>query len=320
MDSKFTYQSTRQFIGYTDLTISMIFLSVSLILCKSLVSVFSIFLLLGIKFLISVIIFFLVPVTRKSFFNNQIPLSLKDKLLLCGQGASSAFFNIFLLYGLKTSTATASGLLTSTTPAMTMLLSCLFLGERITLLTVVAIVMAVLGVAAINTHGDIGLLQWNFGGNTLIMMAVICGSLFAIFSKRLPAHITPLKMTVTCNLIVLIIFIPFFILDWSNFSWNMNVSNWVLAIVYALTASICFPLFWNRGQYRTSASTASLFTGIMPICTALLAASFLGEHIYVIDAVGALCILFSLLLGTWKERSIYERRFNFSALLGRRAR
>lgn len=308
----------KNLLGYMELTLGVIFLSVSLVLSKFLIGIFTIFLLLSIRFFISLIIFLIIPNSRSSFFNNHF-LHLKDWLLLLGQGTSSALFNIFMLYGLKTSTAIVSGLLTSTTPAITMIFSFLLLREKITFSKLLSIFLAVFGIAIINTHGDFIIEHWNLGGNFLLILAVICGSLFAIFTKLLPAYITSLKMTVITNVVILAIYTPFALLELKNFGWNeLSLPLWVIVIVYAIMASVLFPVFWIKGQCRISATTASLFIGIMPACTAILAMIFLGEKIYLIDIFGMLLIIFSIFFGTIEWKLNYAGRFNIMSFLARR--
>ncbi|GEM_PF-432605 len=286
-------------LGYIELTLSMIFLSASFVISKALVETFNIFLLLGLRFLISVTIFLLIPVSRNSLLHNQPSLLFKDWLLLVGQGLCSALFNIFILYGFKTSTAIEGGLLTSTTPAITILLSYFILREEINFVKLIAITCAVVGVAIINTHGNFTFSMSSIEGNVALMLAVICGSLFAIFTKLLPPYIAPLKMTVTTNITVFIVCLPFLLVEANTFSWSTpSIGIWSMMMLYALMDSILFPLLWNKGQFKTSAGIASLFTGIMPICTTLLAIIFLKEKMYLMDILGMISIFISIYLGT----------------------
>lgn len=309
--------SHNQLLGYFELSLAMFFLALSIVVSKFLIDFFTVFFLMGVRFIISLCIFLLIPISRNSLFLNTTPLHLREWLLLFGQGISSALFNIFILYGIQKSTAVTAGLLTSTTPVFTSLFAFILLRESFGFLKIIAVILAIISVAILNTHGNILLFQWDFSGNTFLLMAVACGSLFAIFTKLLPPSINPLKMTVVCNFFVLIVCMPFFIHELNHLNLSgINPSTWILIILYAITGSILFPLFWNKGQYKTSAAIASLFTGIMPVTTAILSALFLEEQIYITDVWGTFFLLVSIFMGT-REVAVNDRKFNFSTLLGK---
>ncbi len=292
----------KNLITYIELTIAMVSLGVTVVSGKFLVSTFPIFLLLGIRFLIGSLTF--LPIAYLQTGNLQIvkqadhPLNVNEWVILFLQAFFGALlFNVLMLYGLRLSTATAAGILTSTTPAFTTLLAFLLLAETINRRKVLAVISAIIGIIIININvGPTFSLGWNFLGNTLIILAVISGAFLTIFIKRLANRVTAVGMALTFNVFGLALFLPLAVWDSFHYNFNHHAANlYFLVILYGVSGSVIFPILWNHGISRVTASTASLFAGILPISTTFLAYLFLNEKFTFIQAIGMVCVLLAIL-------------------------
>ncbi len=67
---------------------------------------------------------------------------------------------------------------------------------------------------------------------------------------------------------------------------------------YALTASVLSFYFWYWGVARVSASTAGLFTAVMPVSAALAGILFLLETFSLMQAIGMGAVLAAIAVGT----------------------
>ena len=173
------------YLGYIELTCSMIFLACAVVISKFLVSFFPVFLLLGLRFFIGtlifvIIIFFTKPIKFIDEFKN---LPWNHHCFLFAQAICSALFNIFMLYGLRLSTATAGALITSTTPAFTTLLSFLILREKSTPLKFLAVVFAIMGVIILNFHDEISNIHGDFLGNFLLHWQLFQGQCYHFYKE-----------------------------------------------------------------------------------------------------------------------------------------
>lgn len=207
-----------------------------------------------------------------------------------------------MLYGLRLSTATAGALITSTTPAFTILLSFLILNEKSTQLKFLAIISAIAGVVVLNFHGEINNIHWDFIGNVLILLAVISGAMLSIFIKKSANVVTPFHMAFITSAIPLLIYSPIASLSMKHFSFHeIHLSSWFLVIAYTVLSNILFPIFWNHGQVKVKANTASLFTSIMPVATTIMAIIFLNEKFSVAYGIGMFLVLLAILLGVYDD-------------------
>jgi drug/metabolite transporter (DMT)-like permease len=294
---------TKDLLAYIELTFAMIFLGVMVVTGKVLVASISIFLLLGIRFFIGFVFFsgylYWQEKSLKITYTEPPPLTRKEYLILFLQALFGGFlFNVFMLYGLKLSTASATGILTSTTPVFTTLLAFIFLREKITHRKLLAIVIAVIGVAIVNINtGDTSILKWNLIGNFFIILAVISGAFLTIYIKKIAHRVTALGMSLVFNLFSALLFFPLAL--WEIFylpSIHIDMKTCFLILIYTISGSIIFTLLWNKGVSKINASTASLFTGIMPISTVILAYTFLSETITVYQLIGMIAILLAIYL------------------------
>ncbi len=295
----------RQIFAYIELIISMIFLGATLVLGKILVIIFPIFLLLGMRFLIGASIFgFLYYLTEKNklSFENKV-LIKRDWLLLFLQSFFGAFlFNMLMLFGLSLTSASAASIITSTIPAFISIFSFFILKEFISKQKLIAVCLSILGLIFITVNfNQFIAASAASSGNLLVLLAIIVGALFPICVKLLNNKVTPLFISFMFNLVGLLLFFPFAIADSLHFSfYTISNSSWILVVIYGLTANVLYLIFWNRGLTVVPASTASLFTAIMPMNTAILAYIFLGEILTTAQLFGALAVIAAIILGARK--------------------
>jgi drug/metabolite transporter (DMT)-like permease len=296
-------------IGYLELTIAQCFVGINVISGKFLIGYFPIFLLLAIRFTIGFVgmlgIAFLKQLPIIDIYRNFMSLSSKDKLLLIFQAACGGFlFNILILYGMKTTSATSAGIISSITPIMILVLSTVFLREKINLQKGFAILIVMLGLIILNMGKNSSALEGALLGNFLVLLAVIPEALFTILSKSVGKKITEIEAVILVNFFNLIMFIPFTFISISSVQiakLSFSIGN--LLFIYGISGGMMFFLLWYRGLTKVSANIAALFTGVMPISTTILAFLFLKESISVNDIVGMCLVISAIFIGCYKNSS-----------------
>ncbi len=94
-------------------------------------------------------------------------------------------FTLFMLYGVSHTSALAAGVITSTIPAVVILLSWPLLKERPGPRAILAVALAMAGMLIINTTRAAGGAETSLLGNALVAAAVCCESIYVILSRRL---------------------------------------------------------------------------------------------------------------------------------------
>ncbi len=209
-------------------------------------------------------------------------------------------FNLFLLYGLRETSAVAAGIITSTIPAMTALCAALILRERVSAASIAAIALAVLGMTALNLRpGGGGGPDDTAIGNALVIGAVVSGALYGVFARRLGGRVPPLTLTFLANALSTVMMAPGAIITLDGFEPGLVPAwVWVLFVVSGLASGLIAVVLWMRGIAHVPANRAGLFTGLIPAAGVLAAVLFLGEAFTLAHAAGLMCVLLGIALGT----------------------
>lgn len=294
---------SRLLFAYAALSVAQIALSANVVTSKFLISTLPSSLFLAIRFgMSSVLLGGLLLLTHTPIKDPQhVKLSAHDWFLGILQGLFAAFlFNVFFIWGLQYTTATASSIIGSTLPAIIAISAIFFLGERLSSNKILALLLAMLGILVINLD------HWephstshhSYFGDTLVLISMLPEAWYSIVIRKLVRRITPLGAAFLANMVGLIGFIlcSLPLLSSFNFS-SLSLTQWGLILFSAIT-SVLFFWGWGWGLTLISASTAGLFGGIMPLATTFLAILFLGEMLHWYDMLGMLLVIFSILIGT----------------------
>jgi drug/metabolite transporter (DMT)-like permease len=294
-------------IGYIELTLAQCCVGINVISGKFLIGFFPIFLLLAIRFAIGfagmLAIARLKGIKYFNIYYNFMSLTSRDKLLLIFQAACGGFlFNVLILYGMKTTSATSAGIISSITPIMIFILAAVLLREKINLQKILAIIIVMVGLIILNTGMASDSMEGALLGNCLVLLAVIPEALFTILSKSVGKKITEMEAVILINLFNLILFIPFAALSIIDFhATNISSSVYGQLLIYGISGGIMFFLLWYRGLTKINANTAALFTGVMPISTTILAFIFLNEPINNSEIIGMLLVIAAIFVGCKKH-------------------
>ncbi|MGL5513874.1 MAG: DMT family transporter [Sporomusa sp.] len=284
-------------LAYFQLALSMSIVGANVPIGKVIVNELPIFLFSEIRFLIALL--FLIPMLLCD--NKEIVFVKKTNLLyLFLQAFFGVFlFSIFMLYGVKFTTGTAAGIITSTVPAAIALLSFFILGEKTSRRQISSVGLAVLGISVISFQGSSNGKDNVLLGDLLIIGAVVSEALFTIYAKKLSDVLSPLQMAVGINIIGLLLFSPFAINEALAFNFSkISMSMWLIIVYYSVTASVLSFILWYRGVKNVSASIAGLYTGFMPIVATLVSVIILNEKFGLNHLSGMICVLCAIYFGS----------------------
>lgn len=269
----------------------------SVVAGKLVVQSFPVFLASGLRFFIASII--LVPLLIKL---EGIPsMSMNDFFIIFLQSLSGVFlFSVFMLYGLKLTTAIEGGMITSTTPAVVGGLAFLLLKEKLTKNIGVGILLAVLGTLAINLSGSFTAVESGSApvlGNLLIFGAVMGEALFIILGKFVAQRVSPLTISTVVSVFGVVLFLPFSIYQASQFHFKrVSMAEWGLIFYFGIVVTVIAFILMYQGISKVPASTAGVLTGVLPISSAILSVIILGEDISIFHLIGGGFILLAIYL------------------------
>ncbi|HEY7364246.1 MAG TPA: DMT family transporter [Methylomirabilota bacterium] len=269
----------------------------SVVVGKLVVATVPVFLIGGLRFALAALI--LLPMILIS--EQGVPrLSRRDLGVLVLQAFTGIFlFNTLLLYGLTFSSAAESGIVTSTTPAVVAVLSVLLLREPWTRARALGVALAVAGLLAINLGGSSGAERGPRPGlgNLLVFAAVVAEGLFVVCSRVLAQRLSPLVVATGISVLGLLMFAPFAVHDARRVSLaHLGASEWMAIGYYGVVVTVLAFLLWARGIARVPASTAAVFTGVLPVSAVTLSYLVLGERVLASHLVGAACVIAGIVL------------------------
>ena len=219
------------------LGLSMALVGCYVALAKPLVSVFGVFALAWMRFVIGALA---VPHwLRKPTQEPALNLRMKG-LLFFESFLGNFLFSICMLYGVSQTSAMAAGIILSMLPIVVAMLSALFLRERLSRRLLLALAFAATGMLLLNTTPRDGTLRESqFWGNALVLAAVFCEAAYVVMGKRLSDVMTPRRITAVINLWGCALMTPLALWYWPALDWSgVAASTWALLFFYGLAASV----------------------------------------------------------------------------------
>ncbi len=285
--------------AYIDLTLAMFISGSAVVVSKMMVDTMPTFLVTEIGIFIGLII--LVPTTfliKKEFHK----LSFKTYIVLLAQAVFGiVLYRVFTFVGLTFTSAANSGLITSSSPAIVVILAYVILKEKVSSNGFIGLILVLFGLFTINlyTYFSEGTVENALFGNLLIMLAVVCEALFSILSKIKCCPMSALYRTTIIVLLSFICLLPLSIGEAYRYNFKMMpFRTGVCLVYYGICVSFLSYVLWFRGIEKVKVSDAAPFTSVVPVSSILLAAVMLKENIMAIHIVGMGFIVVGILIST----------------------
>lgn len=247
--------------------------------------------------------FFILPL----FFIFRIT-NLTSTLLFKSIGLGILFFGIFpfLFAEAFVHTSAARGaLVLATMPIWTMLIGKSLGHEKVNFLSLIAVLLTFIGLF-ISLSDKLFLTAYEettFKGEIVMLLAALCGAVYAVFSKPVLKQIPATTMSPIAMLAGCFFLMPFAISN--NIDEHVialtNQQLWLVLYIGIVTGGIAFFLF-NWVLTRTTATFNTLFVTLNPIVAILLGYLFLGEAIKTNFIAGVLVVFSGLGLAVYSQR------------------
>jgi drug/metabolite transporter (DMT)-like permease len=200
----------------------------------------------------------------------------------------------FLFIGLHTTTAVTGGLITATQPVIIVALAWLMLRESISSRQGAGLAIALIGVFAVISRGDLNvLLGLDFViGDIWIQLAMISWSVYQVLVKRVPGGMNPFVLLVAITVAGTVGLVPFYAGEilFTDARVQLNLVSFATIGFSAIFAQLLAMLFLNLGIAYIGPSRAGVFFYLTPVFTAILAVALLGEALQVYHFVGIVLV------------------------------
>ena len=283
---------TKKFIPYLEALFAVIVWGTSFIATKIAVGEISPIAVVWVRFAMGIPILMITVIARKQF---ALPKG-REWLYFTLLGFLGITFHQWLQSnGLKTAQATTTSWIVSTSPAFIAILGWMVLKEKLNLLQSSGIVLAMAGVLAVVSKGDLANLSaGNFGttGDFLILISSVNWAVFSILSRRgLRDHpstfLTFWSMTIGWLITSAAFFYGRHYLDIAQ----LDLRGWVAMIFLGIFTTGFAYIAWFDALSQLTAAQTGAFLFVEPLTSMVVASVILHEKITPISILGGAVIL-----------------------------
>ncbi|WP_226086495.1 DMT family transporter [Mesobacillus sp. S13] len=194
---------------------------------------------------------------------------------------------------LLTINASSAGWLISFSPIFTVLLSVLFLHEKMDLKKGIGMVVAIAGVFLVTTTRSGHSFEFALNiGFILMILSTLNWAVYSILLKRLQIPYPALLVTFYMSLIGFMLTLPFII---RNKGWEslplLTQTEWAHLLFLAIFVSGIGYWYWGKALEVLDASRVSTFIYLEPLVTLIAAIFLLHEKFILISAIGGIIII-----------------------------
>ncbi len=223
-------------------------------------------------------------------------------------GLTSIFFHqLFLAYGVVTTTATNASLILGLNPLSTALLASIFIGEKFSMRLGVGILFGFSGVVLVVTSksadSSVGLSGW---GDVIMLLSMLAYVVGALFIKKLSATSMPTLVVTTYSTLIGGVMLNLgtvtFFGPSSYAQIHLPAMAWAVMLMSAWVASSLGTLGWNHGIKFLGANKTAMFLNGLPFASMVGGIIFLDEKIGWIHVVAFILTTVGIVIGTLKKR------------------
>jgi drug/metabolite transporter (DMT)-like permease len=287
-------------------TMSISFWGISFVSTKAVLGALDPYTLLVLRFGIGAL-FLLMLLLLKGY---KLPIPLKYVPHLIILGVLGVFIHqLIQATALLTIDASSAGWMISFSPVFTVILSMMFLHEKMTLPKALGMIIAITGVLMVTTAGRGKSIGFAVNiGYLLMILSTLNWAVYSVLLKKLRIELPSLVITFYMSLLGFSLTIPFLIRDrgWEGISQLSNV-EWAHLIFLGVFVSGIAYWYWAKALEVLDASKVSMFLYLEPVTTLVAALLLLHEKIFLISILGGVIIIIGVVIVNGQMVSVLHR-------------
>lgn len=248
---------------------------------------------------------FLMPFALK-FIIFEWPVIKKNigYLALCALTGISLFNTIIYIAAHFTSAINMALIGTTTSPVFVIILSAIFLKEKIAGVRIAGLVLCLAGIVLLLSEGNLAtLLQLQFSkGDVWVLLGALSFSVYSLLVKRKPAELSGISFLGILFCLGTLIIFPFFLLEQSKappILWNTKLITIILYL--GIGASAIAFLSWNAAIAKLGTVRTSLFGNLIPIFASVEAVWLLHEELSTVHLYSGVLVITGLILANSRK-------------------
>jgi drug/metabolite transporter (DMT)-like permease len=202
-----------------------------------------------------------------------------------------AAFNLLFFYALQTASPASAALIMAINPLLTALLAAVFLGEKASARHLLALPVALSGVAVVISGGDLArLTALRFShGDLLMLVATLSWAMYNVLARRYMPQGSPLAHTSWIMTAGAAVLLAVALGSGSHLHALGTKAGFSMAAM-VIGGTVLAYLFWGMGIARLGAGRTAIFINLVPVF-AMLTGAFVGKLPTSAQLVGGLLVL-----------------------------
>jgi RarD protein len=207
------------------------------------------------------------------------------------------------LFGISMTRPVHGALLYAFTPVLVLVAAVIWLGERLTGLKVLAVLLALVGVVIVLVPDGLDFSSASFRGDAFIFVAVLAWAAYTLLGKPMLSRLDTFTVIMSTFTVGVVALAPCTVwvltnLDFARPGWP----GWMgLLYLSGMTSGVAFSL-WYWALKRMETSQVAIFSNLQPPLTALLAWIFLGNVPDGFIVIGGLLVIAGVSILQWPPR------------------
>jgi len=277
------------FVVYLLVTATAIFWGANFVLAGPILAVLSPQWAAAFRFMLGALLMFAISGMRREDLFGLLRRNASAYLLLGFVGIT--VFNLLFFYGLQTTSANNAALIMGLNPLLTTLLAAAFLGEKPSVRHLIALPVALVGVAIVISHGSFHkLLALHIAhGDLLILIASLSWAIYNVMVKRYMPKGSSIVNT-TWILVAGAIFLTVIAISNGDHIGTPDLKAVIAMAAMVICGTILAYLFWGIGIERLGAARTAIFLNLVPVSAMLMSAA-LGTPPTAAQLIGGLLVV-----------------------------
>jgi len=250
--------------------------------------------IISLRLIIASVFLFFTAIVYKKYFS----INLKSHGVIFILALIAVFHLMIQVTGLKYTTASNTGWIIGTAPIFIVILAAIFFGEKIGLLKISGIIIAMIGLLLLIGKGNITNVDIiKNKGDLLVLASEFTWGIYSMVNKKISLSYSPFMPILYLFLMMAVIIIPFNLNAASvNSVFHLSLNGWISILFLGLFCSGIAYVIWAYSLRDMESAKVGAFLYFEPLVTVLAAWVLLSESITILMIISGMIITFGVIL------------------------
>ncbi len=213
-------------------------------------------------------------------------------------------FNLLFFYALQTTSANNGALIMAINPLLTTLLAAIFIGEKASVRHILALPVALAGVAVVISHGEMGRFSSiTFSqGDLMMLAATLSWAAYNVLTRRYMPQGSPIAHTSWIMAAGALVLLAVALFSGSHIH-ALGAKAGVAMAFMVVAGTVLAYLFWGMGIAHMGAGRTAIFINLVPVF-AMLTGAFIGDVPTGAQLIGGLLVLGGVVISMLPPRRL----------------